>query len=216
MMIPIKGKRPKKRKLNARELFKDRAKREGRIEEYNRRYKENKTKPQYSWVEAAQKAMDDMGFISVDLEREMNERFMRVGEAGIPEQLVAAQDQIKQGALIETLGEFDINESELPVDIAFVFHNLHKAVGEQSQWKVTPGEAPSPGAWNMLIWASENQTKFFDKVLGDKLKQGTKGEEQGMRDTGESIEQIEQMLGQLSEVSNEENVLPDGDVVFRS
>ena len=174
MMIPIKGKRPKKRKLNARELFKDRAKREGRIEEYNRRYKENKAKPQYSWLEAAQKTMDDMGFISVDLEREMNERFMRFGEAGIPEQLVAAQDQIKQGALIETLGEFDINESELPVDIAFVFHNLHKAVGEQSQWK------------------------------------------QGMRDTGESIEQIEQMLGQLSEVSNEENVLPDGDVVFRS
>ena len=164
MMIPIKGKRPKKRKLNARELFKDRAKREGRIEEYNRRYKENKTKPQYSWVEAAQKAMDDMGFISVDLEREMNERFMRFGEAGIPEQLVAAQDQIKQGALIETLGEFDINESELPVDIAFVFHNLHKAVGEQSQWKVTPSEAPSPGAWNMLIWAADNQTKFFDKM----------------------------------------------------
>ena len=216
MMIPIKGKRPKKRKLNARELFKDRAKREGRIEEYNRRYKENKTKPQYSWVEAAQKAMDDMGFISVDLEREMNERFMRFGEAGIPEQLVAAQDQIQQGALIETLGEFDINESELPVDIAFVFHNLHKAVGEQSQWKVTPSEAPSPGAWNMLIWAADNQTKFFDKVLGDKLKQGTKGEEQGMRDTGESIEQIEQMLGQLSGVSNEENVLQDGDGVFRS
>ena len=68
----------------------------------------------------------------------------------------------------------------------------------------------------MLIWASENQTKFFDKVLGDKLKQGTKGEEQGMRDTGESIEQIEQMLGQLSEVSNEKDVLQNGDVILHS
>ena len=160
--------------------------------------------------------MDDMGFISIEVEREMHERFMRFGNAGIPEQLVAAQEQIQQGELINTLGEFDINESELPVDIAFVFHNLHKAIGEQSQWKVTPGEAPSPGAWNMLIWASENQTKFFDKVLGDKLKQGTKGEEQGMRDTGESIEQIEQMLGQLSEVSNEKDVLQNGDAILHS
>jgi hypothetical protein len=215
-MFPIKPKKSRPRKPSARELFIERAKREGRIEEYKRRYKENKANPLYNWREAAQKAMDDMGFVSVDLEREIHERFMRFGNAGIPEQLVAAQEQIQQGELINTLGEFDINESELPVDIAFVFHNLHKAVGEQSQWKVTPGEAPSPGAWNMLIWASENQTKFFDKVLGDKLKQGTKGEEQGMRDTGESIEQIEQMLGQLSEVSNGKDVLQNGDVILHS
>ena len=64
------------------------------------------------------------------------------------------------------------------------------------------------------MWASINQTKFFDKVLGDQLKQGNKTEDQGMGDTGESIEQIEQMLSQLSEVSNEKDVLHNGDAVL--
>ena len=49
----------------------------------------------------------------------------------------------------------------------------------------------------MLIWASSNQTKFFDKVLGEQLKSGRTTEDQGMRDTQESVEQIEAMLSEL-------------------
>ena len=201
MVYPHFGKKQKPRKLCARELFIERMKREGREHEWTRRYKDYKA-DNYAWRVSAQKAMDDMGFVSIEIEREIRERFMRFGNAGIPEQIVAAEEQVQQSNLIAVLGEYDINESDLPVDIAFVFHNLHKAVGEQSTWKVTPPEAPTPGAWNMLMWASENQTKFMDRVLGEQLKTGRQGEDQGMKDTGESIEQIEQMLSQLSEVSN--------------
>ena len=96
-MFPIKPKKSRPRKPSARELFIERAKREGRIEEYTRRYKENKADPRYTWREAAQKAMDDMGFISIELEREMHERFMRFGNAGIPEQLVALRNRYNRG-----------------------------------------------------------------------------------------------------------------------
>lgn len=67
-----------------------------------------------------------------------------------------------------------------------------------TSWKVAPDDAPTPGAWNMLIWASANQTKFMDRVLGEQLKSGRPSEDQGMRDTGESVQQIERMLTQLS------------------
>ena len=66
-----------------------------------------------------------------------------------------------------------------------------------TNWKTKPDDAPTPGAWNMLIWASANQTKFFDKVLGEQLKSGRTTEDQGMRDTQESVEQIEAMLSEL-------------------
>jgi hypothetical protein len=188
-----------KRSPTARSLFIERMKREGKYEEWRRRYKDAKkdVAPE-DWKTASDKVMEEMGFLGKLVEREIHERFLKFGMAGIPEQIEAAQAQLDQNDLIKVLGEYDITESELPIDIAFVFHNLHKAVGDMTSWKVTPEDAPTPGAWNMLIWATANQTKFFDKVLGDKLKQGAKSEDQGMRDTGESVEQIEQMLGQLS------------------
>ena len=188
-----------KRSPTARSLFIERMKREGKYKEWRRRYKDAKkdVAPE-DWKTASDKVMEEMGFLGKLVEREIHERFLKFGMAGIPEQIEAAQAQLDQNDLIKVLGEYDITESELPIDIAFVFHNLHKAVGDMTSWKVTPEDAPTPGAWNMLIWATANQTKFFDKVLGDKLKQGAKSEDQGMRDTGESVEQIEQMLGQLS------------------
>ena len=179
-----------------RTLFINRLKREGRGAEWRRRYKEAK-KECDGWKEASDKVMAEMGFVSAAVEREIHERFLKFGMAGIPEQLESIQQDKEQTELIEILGEYDINDSELPADIAFVFHNLHKAVGEMTNWKTKPDDAPTPGAWNMLIWASTNQTKFFDKVLGEQLKSGRTTEDQGMRDTQESVEQIEAMLSEL-------------------
>lgn len=191
--------KPKKkiRAQTVRTLFIDRMKREGRYHEWRRRYSEHK-KDGMDWHVAAGCTMDEMGYLGDSAERELNERFMRFGMAGIPEQIVAVEAKLQQDDLIQVLGEYDINESDLPVDIAFVFHNLHKAVGESTDWKVKPDDAPTPGAWNMLMWASTNQTKFMDRVLGEQLKSGRPSEEQGMRDTGESVQQIEQMLTLLS------------------
>ena len=187
---------PMAKGTTTRTLFINRLKREGRGAEWRRRYKEAK-KECDGWKEASDKVMAQMGFVSAAVEREIHERFLKYGMAGIPEQLESIQQDKEQTELIEILGEYDINDSELPADIAFVFHNLHKAVGEMTNWKTKPDDAPTPGAWNMLIWASANQTKFFDKVLGEQLKSGRTTEDQGMRDTQESVEQIEAMLSEL-------------------
>jgi hypothetical protein len=101
------------------------------------------------------------------------------------------------------LADYDLNESDLPIEIAFVFHNLHKATGERHEWRVGPIEAPTPGAWNMLVWASENEGKFMELVIREQLKgKGKQNEDQGMGDTGESIMQLEEMLSGVL-VSNE-------------
>jgi len=174
-------------------------KREGKYGEWRRRYKEAKkdVTPE-EWKIASDKVMTDMGFMSAAVEREIHDRFLKHGMSGIPEQIEAAKAQLDQNDLIKVLGDYDITESELPIDIAFVFHSLHKAVGDMSAWRVAPEDAPTPGAWNMLIWAVSNTTKFMDRVLGEQLKSGRPSEDQGMRDTGESVEQLEQMLAQLS------------------
>ena len=36
---------------------------------------------------------------------------------------------------------------DLPEDIAWVFHNLHKCKGELDEWLIVPDHAPTPGAW---------------------------------------------------------------------
>ena len=179
-----------------RTLFINRMKREGRGAEWKRRYAEAK-KDHANWKDASDYVMAEMGFIDTKVEREIHERFLKFGMAGIPEQLESVQQEKSQTELIEILGEYDISESELPQDIAFVFHNLHKAVGEITSWKIKPADAPTPGSWNMLCWASANTTKFMDKVLGEQLKSGRTTEDQGMRDTQESVEQIEAMLSEL-------------------
>ena len=94
--------------------------------------------------------------------------------------------------------DFDFTVSDLPDDIAFVFHNLHKVTSPEnpSSWKVTTDEAPTPGAWNMLTWAASNRTKFMELVIREKLKD-RKEEEAGMSDSGQSVDEIDRMLAEI-------------------
>ena len=185
------------RGTTTRTLFINRMKREGRHAEWKRRYTQAK-KEHENWKEASDSVMAEMGFVDAKVEREIHEKFLKFGMQGIPDAIQAVHDSEEQQQLIEILGDYDINDSDLPVDIAFVFHNLHRTKGEMANWKVTPDQAPTPGSWAMLVWASNgNQTKFFEKVIGEQLKSGRAAEDQGMRDTGESIEQISKMLQEL-------------------
>jgi len=165
-----------------RTLFKERMTREGRLAEYTETYRGMMDKGM-PFLKAQYDTMLVMGYEGPEKER-----------------LLALKEHEKQikfsGRDIEKLAqEFDLAESDLPPDIAFVFHSLHKAKGDRSGWRVSPKSAPTPGAWNMLIWASENMTKFMELVIREQLRgSGKAGEEQGMGDTGESITQLEEML----------------------
>jgi len=176
----------KKKADSPRKLFVDRMRRENRFEEYRGNYRKYMD-GDMPFLKAQFQTMLDMGYQGPEHERAI--------VAGEKEEARRVLDQDVDKLLVE----YDINESDLPIEIAFVFHNLHKTRGERHQWGVLPPEAPTPGAWNMLVWATENEGKFMELVIREQLKgKGKQVEEQGMGDTGESIVQLESMLSVLT------------------
>ena len=172
----------KKKKDSPRKLFVDRMRRENRFNEYRESYRKYMADGM-PFLKAQFQTMTDMGYEGPEQERAII--------AGEKEQARRLLDQDVDKLLVE----YDINESDLPIEIAFVFHNLHKSRGERHEWGVGPAEAPTPGSWNMLVWATENEGKFMELVIREQLKgKGKQAEDQGMGDTGESISQIEAML----------------------
>jgi len=169
-------------KPSVRKLFVDRMRRENRFNEYRENYRAYMA-GSMPFLKAQYQTMLDMGYQGPEYERAIL--------AGQKEEVRRSLDQ----DVDKLLKEYDINESDLPIEIAFVFHNLHKTRGERHEWKVSPPEAPTPGSWNMLVWATENEGKFMELVIREQLKgKGKQGDEQGMGDTGESITQLEEML----------------------
>lgn len=197
----VAPKRKQRRKMG-NSLFISRMKREGRYQEYRehvRRYLAEGV----NGSSASYKAILDMGYEGPKREHEIHMDFMAYGDEylGRVDAVKEANEANKMKEsldLRDALASYDIEESDLPQDIAFVFHSLHKAIGERMSWLVGPHEAPTPGAWNMLVWAVENQGKFFEMVIREQLKKNEKVDDQGMGDTGESVEQIERLLGELT------------------
>ena len=162
------------KKPSVRKLFVDRMRRENRFNEYRENYRTYMAGGM-PFLKAQYQTMLDMGYQGPEHERAIL--------AGEKEEVRRSLDQ----DVDKLLKEYDINESDLPIEIAFVFHNLHKTRGERHEWKVSPPESPTPGAWN--------EGKFMELVIREQLKgKGKQAEEQGMGDTGESITQLEEML----------------------
>jgi len=192
--------RPRKRPGNS--LFIDRMKREGRFQEYRDHVRSHIERGVNGGV-ASYQAILAMGYEGSKKEHEIHLDFMSYGDEylGRINQKKEADDAnaVKEALdLKDALASYDIDESDLPAEIAFVFHSIHKAVGDQAVWLVRPQDAPTPGAWNMLVWAVENQTKFFEMVIREQLKKNERVDDQGMGDTGESVEQIEKLLSELT------------------
>ncbi|MAK31504.1 hypothetical protein, partial [Acinetobacter sp.] len=63
------------------------------------------------------------------------------------------------------------------------------------EWLISPEEAPSPGAWAMLVWAVGNTSKFMEQVIREQLKINSQKEvDTSMKAVDVQIEQIEEML----------------------
>ena len=199
----------KQRKRPGWALFIDRMKREQRYhlfrEIYDRLLEEGDTQKNASY-----KACVEMGYEGPDKEREVQADWLQIQEQqlakeekkqekqGLEEERAPARLQKEQLDLIDELGEYDINESDLPEDIAWVFHNLHKCKGEVDEWLVVPDQAPTPGAWSMVVWAVGNQTKFMELVIREQMKINTnKDEDKTMKATNHTIDQIEEMLANI-------------------
>jgi hypothetical protein len=92
-----------------------------------------------------------------------------------------------------------IDETGLPEDIAFVFHSLEKCEDDDKKWRVTPKEAPSPGAWAMLVWAANHQDQFYTKLIPYLMKEGGVGDE-GREEISSEARTMEELERIISEV----------------
>ncbi len=189
-------------------LFMDRLKEEGKYPEWKVWY--DKYKGMGESVKAAtMAACKEMGYKGADYERlrAKDEVFEKEYEERRHRESIEIQRE--QIDVFKQLADFDVDSSELPDDVAFVFHNLHKCKGEQEEWLISPEEAPSPGAWAMLTWAVGNTSKFMEQVIREQLKINSQKEvDTSMRAVDVQIEQIEEMLrGIKKEVSNGEKVI---------
>ena len=199
----------KQRKRPGWALFIDRMKREQKYHLFREIY-DNLLDQGETQKNASYKACVEMGYEGPDKEREIQADWLQIQEQQLAkeekkqekqrleEERAPARLQKEQLDLMDELGEYDINESALPEDIAWVFHNLHKCKGELDEWLVVPDQAPTPGAWSMVVWAVGNQTKFMELVIREQMKINTnKDEDKTMKATNHTIEQIEEMLANI-------------------
>ena len=192
----------KKRRRPGWALFIDRLRRDGKYKAYRKYYDANREEGQ-SNHSASFNACLSMGYEGPDVERKLHDEYLLKQSFLEKRELHQSEldlnaDEEKQIELSRVLGEFDVSESSLPEDIAWSYHNLHKAKGEVEEWLITPEDAPSPGGWAMLVGAGDNTTKFMELVIREQMKINAQQEQDtGMKATEHSIEQIAQMISAL-------------------
>jgi hypothetical protein len=181
---------------NGRKLFIARLKREGRYGKYRKRVGEIRGNAELSDWKGKAMAQNEFGYVGYydEKDRLLVENIQEPLEVQIEEARIDSDAE----ELVAAFEDFDFTASDLPEDISFVFHNLHKITSPEdpSSWKVSTNEAPTPGAWNMLTWAASNRTKFMELVIREKLKD-RKEDDGGMVDSGQSIDEIDRMLAEI-------------------
>jgi hypothetical protein len=81
--------------------------------------------------------------------------------------------------------------ADLPADIRWVYAHLDD---KKTQMK----DAPSKGAWSLLVWARNYQSRFFEHLLPKALAKSPEDEE-GVRRERASLAEIESLLDKLAE-----------------
>lgn len=172
---------PSREGPSLRKMFLDRMKREHRLEEYQERYKVEKAKDNHH-RNAQSRVMKQMGYQGPEHERMLYQCW---------------RDEFLEEDVVYSLGEYDITESELPQELAFAFHNLHKVgdPNDSTTWDVLPSEAPTPGAWNMLVWGATDRREFMKAVIKEMTRKGPGDSE----DNDTSVADIEGLLDQIEQ-----------------
>jgi hypothetical protein len=93
-------------------------------------------------------------------------------------------------------------DSDKPVDMVrdtlWVYQNLGRG-------KVKPEDAPSLGAWNLLAWAKDYRSRFFEQILPKAMAAQSKGtdDEDASRREKLAVGEIKKVLSQLQELATE-------------
>ena len=201
----------KKRKRPGYSLFIERMKREGRYNVF-KEYYDGFIKDGRSPMKATYQACMKTGYDGPDAERKLDEEHLEKEMSA--ERKEAHDAEMRANELeeldindVKRLSEYNLSESDLPEEIAWVYHSLHKCKGDRDEWFVASEEAPSPGAWSMLCWAVDNTGKFMEIVIKEELKlSSAKDDDQSMRATEHSIDVISQLLNDIGGGHDEKNV----------
>lgn len=200
-----------KRKRPGYALFIDRLRREGGYRKYKDFYDKYKAEG-LSTIKATYQACLKAGYEGPEVERKRHEKYMlsemkREDKEHHQAEMDANAEEERDIKDVKSLSEYNLSESDLPEEIAWVYHSLHKCKGDRDEWFVTSEEAPSPGAWSMLCWAVDNTGKFMEIVIKEELKlSAAKEDDQSMRATEHSIDVISQLLNDIGGGHDEKNV----------
>jgi len=98
-----------------------------------------------------------------------------------------------------TAAAIDRLDASAPVDLVRDTLWVYQHISKES---VGPIDAPSLGAWNMLVWARRSQGRFFEQMLPKAMaaKGKEKEEEEKLRENRLAVEEIGKVLGQFLEL----------------
>lgn len=105
---------------------------------------------------------------------------------------------VDPGDGMEVLPEWidDVAPVDLCGDIRWVYAQLENK-------RVRPDQAPSAGAWSLLVWARKYQSRFFEQLLPKALAKIPE-DEAGVKREKRRIEEIKNLLSKLEESFKEE------------
>jgi len=114
------------------------------------------------------------------------------GAATVP---TPAEELIDVDALLERVG--DRQPPDLVRDTLWTYENLLNR-------KAKPENAPSLGAWSLLLWARQYRNRFFEQVLPKAMLNKPSEDEENIRQEKKSIAEITAILEKLRQPSAEE------------
>lgn len=94
-------------------------------------------------------------------------------------------------ALLDRIGD-DRQPPDLARDTLWVYQNLENR-------RAKPENAPSLGAWSLLLWARQYRNRFFEQVLPKAMLNAPSEDEENIRQERKSIAEIQGILGKFHE-----------------
>ncbi len=90
--------------------------------------------------------------------------------------------------LLESVG--DRQPPDLVRDVLWSYENLENR-------RAKPQDAPTLGAWSLLLWARQYRNRFFEMVLPKAMTNRLQEDEVNQREETMAIEDVERVLGEL-------------------
>jgi hypothetical protein len=106
-------------------------------------------------------------------------------------------------ALLDRIGD-DRQAPDLVRDTLWVYGALENR-------RAKPEDAPSLGAWSLLLWARQYRNRFFEQVLPKAMMNKPPEDEENIRDENRKIEDIVKILRQYQQRQPHAGGVPVGD-----